>query len=103
MNRVDFVSKLHKRTQRDYLQRVVEHDKAACPRKGKRLLSTPSRSTNKATLGVTGSNPCCGSLANAVDRLKLAARPSLNLPYHSFRRANLLVAPISTAGPSGRS
>lgn len=27
---VDFVSRLHRATKRDYLQRVVEHDKAAC-------------------------------------------------------------------------
>lgn len=27
---VDFVMKLHKRTKRDYVARVVEHDKAAC-------------------------------------------------------------------------
>jgi len=35
MNRVDFVSKLHNKTQRDYVQRVVEHDKAACAEKAK--------------------------------------------------------------------
>lgn len=27
---VDFISKIHKSTNRDYVQRVVEHDKAAC-------------------------------------------------------------------------
>jgi ubiquinone/menaquinone biosynthesis C-methylase UbiE len=27
---LDFISKLHTRTERDYIQRVVEHDKAAC-------------------------------------------------------------------------
>jgi SAM-dependent methyltransferase len=27
---VDFVSKIHQSTSRDYLQRVIEHDKAAC-------------------------------------------------------------------------
>jgi ubiquinone/menaquinone biosynthesis C-methylase UbiE len=30
MARLDFISKLHTRTERDYIQRVVEHDKAAC-------------------------------------------------------------------------
>lgn len=30
MARLDFISKLHTRTERDYVQRVVEHDKAAC-------------------------------------------------------------------------
>ena len=27
---VDFVNKLHRSSRRDYLKRVVEHDKAAC-------------------------------------------------------------------------
>ncbi len=30
MSYIDFVSKIHRSTKRDYLQRVVEHDKAAC-------------------------------------------------------------------------
>ncbi|MBF0454446.1 MAG: methyltransferase domain-containing protein [Magnetococcales bacterium] len=35
MKRVDFISELHTRTQRDYVQRVVEHDKAECATKAK--------------------------------------------------------------------
>ncbi len=35
MARLDFISKLHTRTERDYVQRVVEHDKAACATKAK--------------------------------------------------------------------
>jgi protein-L-isoaspartate(D-aspartate) O-methyltransferase len=35
MSRVDFISELHTRTPRDYVQRVVEHDKAACAEKAK--------------------------------------------------------------------
>ena len=35
MARLDFISKLHKRTERDYVQRVVDHSKAACARKAK--------------------------------------------------------------------
>ncbi len=30
MQEIDFISSLHTRTNRDYIQRVVEHDKAAC-------------------------------------------------------------------------
>lgn len=30
MTRLDFISKLHTRSKRDYLERVVAHDKAAC-------------------------------------------------------------------------
>ena len=30
MGYVDFVGRLHTATTRDYIQRVVEHDKAAC-------------------------------------------------------------------------
>ena len=30
MTQLDFISKLHTRTERDYVQRVVEHDKAKC-------------------------------------------------------------------------
>ena len=30
MTRLDFISRLHKRTERDYVQRVVDHDKADC-------------------------------------------------------------------------
>ena len=30
MSRVDFISELHTRTKRNYIQRVVEHDKGAC-------------------------------------------------------------------------
>jgi ubiquinone/menaquinone biosynthesis C-methylase UbiE len=30
MTQLDFISKLHTRTERDYVQRVVEHDKAEC-------------------------------------------------------------------------
>ena len=36
MARLDFISKLHTKTERDYVQRVVEHDKAACAEKAKR-------------------------------------------------------------------
>ena len=35
MKRVDFISELHTRTKRDYIQRVVEHDKALCATKAK--------------------------------------------------------------------
>lgn len=35
MNRVDFISELHTRTQRDYVQRVVAYDKAECATKAK--------------------------------------------------------------------
>ena len=35
MARLDFISKLHTRTKRDYVQRVVEHDKAICAEKAK--------------------------------------------------------------------
>jgi len=35
MARLDFISRLHTRTQRDYVQRVVAHDKAACAEKAK--------------------------------------------------------------------
>ena len=35
MAHLNFISKLHKRTQRNYLQRVVAHDKAACAEKAK--------------------------------------------------------------------
>ena len=35
MARLDFISKLHTRTTRDYVQRVVEHDKAECAVKAK--------------------------------------------------------------------
>tara|TARA_B100002052_G_C15857487_1_gene588319 strand:- start:143 stop:811 length:669 start_codon:yes stop_codon:yes gene_type:complete len=35
-NRLDFISKLHTGTRRDYLQRVVEHDKAECAAKAKK-------------------------------------------------------------------
>ena len=35
MNRVDFISELHTRTKRDYVQRVVEHEKAECATKAK--------------------------------------------------------------------
>ncbi len=35
MKRVDFISELHTRTKRDYVQRVVEHDKATCAARAK--------------------------------------------------------------------
>ena len=35
-NQLDFISKLHTGTRRDYLQRVVEHDKAECAAKAKK-------------------------------------------------------------------
>ncbi|MEK9754779.1 MAG: class I SAM-dependent methyltransferase [Rhodospirillaceae bacterium] len=35
MARLDFISKLHTRTKRDYVARVVEHDKAECAAKAK--------------------------------------------------------------------
>jgi Methylase involved in ubiquinone/menaquinone biosynthesis len=34
---IDFVSKLHKKTQRDYVQRVVENDKAECAEVAKKF------------------------------------------------------------------
>ena len=35
MARLDFISRLHTRTERNYLQRVIEHDKAVCAAKAK--------------------------------------------------------------------
>ena len=35
MSRVDFISSLHTRTERDYLERVTAHDKAECAEKAK--------------------------------------------------------------------
>jgi SAM-dependent methyltransferase len=37
MKRVDFISELHTSTKRDYVQRVVEHDKAECATKAKQF------------------------------------------------------------------
>jgi len=34
---VDFISQLHTKTKRDYLQRVLKHDKASCARVAKKL------------------------------------------------------------------
>jgi ubiquinone/menaquinone biosynthesis C-methylase UbiE len=37
MGHIDFITRLHKKTKRDYLERVIKHDKAECAKEAKKL------------------------------------------------------------------